>query len=166
MRAQRGCGCGILRLEITAVKVKTIWSSLDICSWASSVAGRPGNQDQLRLVSETSAWDDWVAFFAEGVAAQAASATDKVSQLLAYQEETRSLARQRGLRGLAIDLVEGLIARPIITTGWVAPAHGVSRQAAITAVARLVEAGILRETTGRSYGRVFAADAVIRILER
>lgn len=129
-------------------------------------ARRREYQDRLRLVSETGAWDDWVAFFAEGVAAQAAATTDKVSQLLAYQEETRSLVRQRGLRGLAVDLVEGLIARPIITTGWVAGAHDVSRQAATTAIARLVDAGVLRETTGRSYGRVFAADAVIRILER
>ena len=114
----------------------------------------------MRGVSETGAWDDWVAFFAEGVAAQAASTTEKVSQLLAYQDETRSLARQRGLRGLAIDVIDGLIARPIITSGWVADVHDVSRQAAINAIARLVDAGILAETTGRSYGRVFAAEPV------
>lgn len=129
-------------------------------------ARRREYQDRLGLVSETGGWDDWVAFFAEAVAAQAAETTEKVSQLLAYQEETRSPARQRGLRGLAVDLVEGLIARSLVTTGWVAGAHNVSRQAATTAIARLVEVGILRETTGRSYGRVFAADAVIRILER
>ena len=108
----------------------------------------------------------WVAFFAEGVAAQAASTTEKVSQLLAYQDKTRSLARQRGIRGVAIDVIEGLIARPIVTSGWVADVHEVSRQAAINAIARLVDAGILRETTGRTYGRVFAAEAVIHILER
>jgi Fic family protein len=129
-------------------------------------ARRREYQDRLGRVSEAGAWDDWVAFFTKGLAAQAAATTDKVSQLLAYQEETRSLVRQRGLRCLAVDLVEGLIARPIITTGWVAGAHHVSRQAATTAIARLVDAGILRETTGRSYGRVFAADTVIRILER
>lgn len=129
-------------------------------------ARRRDYQDRLRRVSEVGAWDDWVGFFAEGVAAQAASTTEKVTRLLAYQDATRSLARQRGLRGLAIDLVEGLIARPILTTGWVAQVHPVSRQAATTAIARLVEVGILRETTGRSYGRVFAADEVIHILER
>ncbi len=129
-------------------------------------ARRREYQDRLRRVSETGDWDEWVAFFAEAVAAQAASTTDKVRQLLAYQDETRALARQRGLRGLAVDLIEGLIAYPILTTGWVADVHDVSRQAATTAIRRLVEAGILRETTGRSYGRVFAADEVIRILER
>jgi len=36
----------------------------------------------------------------------------------------------------------------------------------LNAIARLVDAGILRETTGRTYGRVFAAEAVIHILER
>ncbi len=129
-------------------------------------ARRRDYQDRLRGVSETGAWDGWVAFFAEGVAAQAASTTETMSQLLAYQDETRALARQRGLRGLAIDVIDGLIARPVITSGWVANVHGVSRQAAINAIARLVDAGVLAETTGRSYGRVFAAERVIRILER
>jgi hypothetical protein len=70
------------------------------------------------------------------------------------------------LRGLAIDLIDGLIARPLLAAGWVPSVHVVSRQAATTAIARLVDAGILRETTGRRYGGVFAADEVIRILER
>lgn len=129
-------------------------------------ARRRDYQDHLGRLSETGDWDEWVAFFAEGVAAQAGSTTDKVTRLLTYQEETRAHARERGLRGLAFNLVDGLIARPIVTSGWVADAHGVSRQAAITAIGRLVEAGVLRETTGRNYGRVFAADDVIRILER
>jgi len=129
-------------------------------------ARRREYQDRLRGVSETGSWDAWVAFFADGVAAQAASTTEKVSQLLVYQEQTRALARQRGIRGVAIDVIEGLIARPILTSGWLADVHGVTRQAAINAIGRLVDAGILRETTGGTYGRVFAADAVIQILER
>ncbi len=129
-------------------------------------ARRREYQDRLRGVSETGSWDEWVAFFADAVAAQAASTTEKVSQLLLYQEETRDSARQRGIRGVAIDVIEGLIARPILTSGWVADVHGVSRQAAINAIGRLVDAGILRETTGGTYGRVFAAEAVIQILER
>ncbi|MCA1694091.1 MAG: Fic family protein, partial [Actinobacteria bacterium] len=129
-------------------------------------ARRREYQDRLGRLSENGDWDDWVAFFSSGVAAQAASTTEKVGQLLAYQEESRARARAHGLRGLAIDLVDSLIARPILTTGWVAAGHNVSRQAATTAIARLVDAGILVETTGRSYGRVFAAEAVIRILER
>lgn len=137
---------------------------LTVSPWLQ--ARRREYQDRLQAVSETGAWDEWVAFFADGVAAQAASTAGKVSQLLAFQDDTRTLARQRGLRGLAVDVIDGLIARPILTSGWVAGAHHVSRQAAITAITRLVEAGILVETTGRRYGRVFAAEPVIRILER
>lgn len=137
---------------------------LTVSPWFES--RRREYHDRLRAVSETGTWDEWVAFFAEGVAAQAASTTEKVSQLLIYQEQTRSLARDRGIRGVAIDVIEGLIARPILTSGWVAAVHGVSRQAAINAIGRLVDAGILRETTGGSYGRVFAAEPVIQILER
>jgi Fic family protein len=121
-------------------------------------ARRREYQDRLGRLSENGDWDDWVAFFAAGIGAQAESTTG--------HEETRARARGHGLRGLAVDLVESLIARPILTTGWVAARHMVSRQAATNAIARLVDAGILVETTGRSYGRVFAAEAVIRILER
>src|SRR5262249_516919 len=50
-------------------------------------------QDRLGRLSEDGDWDDWVAFFSTGVATQAASTTQKVRQLLAYQDETRARAR-------------------------------------------------------------------------
>jgi hypothetical protein len=44
--------------------------------------------------------------------------------------------------------------------------YGVSYPAANSAVARLEKLGLLRETTGGNYGRSFAADDVLRVLER
>ena len=74
-------------------------------------------------------------------------------------------ARDQGLRGLALDLVESLIGRPVLSISTVAGLHAVTRQAASAAVARLVDLKILRETTGGNYARVFAADEVVGILE-
>jgi Fic family protein len=136
---------------------------LTVSPWFES--RRRDYQDHLQRLSETGDWDAWVAFFAEGVREQATSTAEKVSRLLAYQESTVRTARDHGLRGLALDLVENLIGRPVLTISTVAGIHTVTWPAAATAVARLVDLNILRETTGGNYGRVFAADEVIRILE-
>jgi Fic family protein len=136
---------------------------LTVSPWFES--RRRDYQDHLQQLSETGDWDEWVAFFAEGVREQAASTADKVSRLLAYQETTMRTARGEGLRGLALDLVESLIGRPVLTISTVAEIHAVTRQAASAAVGRLVDLKILRETTGGNYARVFAADEVVGILE-
>jgi hypothetical protein len=88
-----------------------------------------------------------------------------VRQLIAFQESARAIMRDARRSGLVIDLIDDLVARPIISAGWVADAHGVSRQAAMTAIVRLVDAGILVETTGRDWGRVFACTRVVNIIE-
>lgn len=129
-------------------------------------ARRGDYQDQLERVSASGDWDPWVGFFAEGVRAQAEATARKVAALLAFQESARARARARGVRGVALDVIDGLIARPILTAGRVADRHRVSRQTATAAIARLTEVRILTETTGRTYGRVFSCDEVVRIIER
>jgi hypothetical protein len=58
-----------------------------------------------------------------------------------------------------------LIGRPFVTPSAAARLYGVTYPAANNAVARLVEAKVLREVTGRRYGRVFIASEVLAILE-
>jgi hypothetical protein len=74
---------------------------------------------------------------------------------------SRRYWRDRNLKFHAYDLVP-----PTTNVEWVQRHYGVSYPAANNAVARLEQLGLLRETTGGSYGRVFAADDVLRILER
>ncbi len=42
--------------------------------------------------------------------------------------------------------------------------HGVTYPPANRAILKLVELGILREFTGKTYGRVFVCDEVLRLL--
>lgn len=123
-------------------------------------------QDALQAVSETGEWDPWVAFFAEAIRAQAVETARKVDNLLAFQAEARVTVRERRIRGIGAQIAEDLIGRPIVTPSWAARHYGVTYPAANTAIDRLVDAGLLRETTGRRYARSFACDPVIRILER
>lgn len=129
-------------------------------------ARRADYQDELQRVSETGDWDRWVAFFAIGLRDQADDTTRKVDELVAFHERAKELCRASNLRGTALDVAAGLIARPIFTPTWVQRHYGVSYPAANNAVTRLEQIGLLRETTGGTYGRVFAADDVLRILER
>jgi len=122
-------------------------------------------QDELQRVSETGDWDRWVTFFATGVGEQADETTRMIDGLLGVHDRIRELCRVHHLRGTALAVAEDLIARPMITPTLVQRRYGVSYPAANNAIARLEALGVLREITGGTYGRLFAADDVLRILD-
>lgn len=129
-------------------------------------ARRKAYQDELTAVSQTGDLDPWIRFFCSGLQAQSILTTETIEQLLAYQEELRSLIHSVPLRGAAARIADDLIAEPIISTSSAAQRYGVSFQAANTAVAKLVEIGLLQEITGRAYGRIFASQRIISIFVR
>lgn len=151
----------VLQLMLTGALREPL---LTVSPWFE--ARRSDYQDELQRVSETGDWDRWVGFFATGLRDQADDTTRRIDELVALHDRAKELCRANNIRGVALDVAEGLIARPIITPSWVKRHYGVSYPAANKAVARLENLGLVRETTGGNYGRVFAADDVLRILER
>jgi Fic family protein len=123
-------------------------------------------QDHLLRVSQTGEIDSWITFFCSAVLDQAVDAFRRIERLIAVREEMIQTLRQARVRGTSRSIVDGLIGFPVVTVRAMTTVHHVSYQAANTAVARLVELGILREATGRTYDRVFVCDAVLRELER
>ena len=121
-------------------------------------------QDRLLEVSATGDWDGWVRFFAEGIEASALDTALRVDQLLKVQEFYVETLRQVGASGLIRDLAQSLIAYPYVDVSRTAIRLESSFQTVNKAVARLVDLGILRERTGRSYGRLFEAPAVVQVL--
>lgn len=122
-------------------------------------------QDHLLRVSKTGDFDPWVGFLAQAIRERADAATHQVQTLLKFQESMGVLSRTYPLRGVAAQIAIDLIGRPLVTPTSASRTYGVSYQAANSAIARLVEAGVLQETTGRRYGRVFIADDVLKIVE-
>jgi Fic family protein len=122
-------------------------------------------QDHLLRVSQTGDFDPWVRFMAEAVHTRADAATAQVERLLGFQESMRELARSYPFRGVATQIAHDLIGNPLVTVTSSARTYRVSYQAANNAVLRLVEAGVLREITGRRYGRLFVAQDVLKIVE-
>jgi Fic family protein len=125
---------------------------------------REAYQENLSRLSETGEWSPWVEFFAEGIEAAAIDTARRIDALLDAQARFHDTVKDAGLRGAIRDIVDVLIGNPYVTISTLADAVGKTYQATSNAVMRLVDLGILVESTGRSQNRIFRAPAVVSIL--
>jgi Fic family protein len=121
----------------------------------------------LQRVRTDGVWEEWLAFFFEGVATTADQATSTVRRVLRlFQENQRKIATL-GPAAVSATHVHELLQRQ--------PMFSVKRAAALlenkatfttvnTAFSRLVELGIVEEKTGGARNRVFAYREYLRIL--
>jgi Fic family protein len=128
-------------------------------------ARRERYQDGLLDLSRSGDWDVWVRFFAQGVEASADDTRDRVDALLEWQAATLLRARATGLSGVAERVAGELIGTPFLRAADVAARHGVSPQAAIKALRRLVDVDVLEERQ-RNGRVVFSAPTVVRLISR
>ena len=123
-------------------------------------------QDHLAQVSATGDWDSWVHFFASGLEASALDTARRVHELLDIEQDYLRRVAEAGLTGLVETVARGLVASPVVRVARLSQLTGRTYQATSTAVGRLVELGILRESPGAGRGRRFVADAVVEVLTR
>jgi Fic family protein len=120
--------------------------------------------DLLRGVSETGDFEPWITFFADAIRVQSERGLLRADRMLEAREEIAGRLHESGKRGVAVRIADDLIETPIVTPSRAAERYGVTFQAANTAIAHLVEIGILREITGRPYARLFAAPGIVSII--
>ena len=127
---------------------------------------RDAYYDHLQRVRTEGAWEDWLQFFLEGVIAVASSATE-TARLIRHLVESDQKAIHGLGRGAASALrVHELAGRRIVLTASRAAAQlGLSVPTVNAAFARLEQAAILREITGRRRGRLFVYDAYLELLQ-
>jgi len=123
-------------------------------------------KDLLLNSSVSGNFNPWIRFFAEAVVAQAEDAVGRIDELIKIRQSMIDLLRAEGAKGVVLDIVEDLIGYPIITPSQAASLHNVTYPPANAAIQRLVRLGLLREMTGRSYGRVYACEAVMRAVDQ
>lgn len=121
---------------------------------------------RLQRVRTHGAWEDWLEFFLEGVIEVAGSATDTARRIRALVDRDRERIHELG-RGAASALrVHELAGRRIaLAAGGAATQLGLSVPTVNAALARLEEAGILREVTGRRRGRIFLYTSYLTLLQ-
>jgi Fic family protein len=113
--------------------------------------------ERLLRVSTHGDWHGWLTYFLTGVRLQANAAVKDAEQLLDLQASYhRQLADARA-RPAAREMMDPLFVNPYVTARRVADLLQVSNPTARAAIGELVERGILRETTGRRWGRLWVA---------
>lgn len=121
---------------------------------------------QLADVTATGRFDPWLEFFCDAVTISATDALERVRTLRRTVDEMKDRAREDGLRGTVIQIIEQLMEYPLLTVTEVAERCDVTFQAANSAVGRLVERGLLREITGQTQNRVFASPDILQLLRQ
>jgi Fic family protein len=114
--------------------------------------------DRLQAVRDRGDWEGWLKFFLQGVAQVAEEATLNARRIVKMREEHRDLILNRLGRasGKALQLLERLYLRPIVSVPKVMEITGLSFANANSLTRQLQTIGLLRETTGRKRNRRFS----------
>jgi Fic family protein len=126
---------------------------------------RPTYYAMLDRVRREGDWEDWLAFFLEGVRRTAEGAVSTAQELAKMFLLDHSSIEKKGRRaGSALRVHDGIKARPISSMQEVCRTTGLSFPAASSAMDLLVELGIARELTGKRRNRLFVYDRYLKIL--
>lgn len=122
-------------------------------------------KDLLLATSRTGDFDPWVQFFAEAIVDQSQDAIRRIDRLNDIRDSMLERLRIEKAKGVVIEIAQDLIGYPLITPTQAAGMHNVTYPPANDALKRMEGLGFVREITGRSYGRMYACDAVLRALD-
>ena len=121
--------------------------------------------DHLLAVSQRGQWEEWLRFFLRGVSAQARDSVLRMTRLQGLRTKYEELvqADRNSVRMAAV--IDFIFSRPILTLRQMETALDIPYVAAKRYVGKLVDAGVLRETTGFARNRVFQAGEIFKALE-
>jgi Fic family protein len=123
--------------------------------------------ERLLAVSQRGEWMEWLVFFLTGIRNQSREATRRIQVLQSLQEKYHQMFASRRDGTRLNKLVDFLIGHPIVTIRQIQ--HGLNVTDYKTAqryIAKLQDAGILREVTGKSRNRIFRADEILKTIEK
>ena len=125
-------------------------------------AHRQEYYDRLQAVRAAGDWTGWIRFFLNGVREISLEAVLRSGKLMDLRERFR---RRLEDHAKALALLDHLFQNPYVTVARASKMLKTSNPTARQAVKRLVEVGMLEETTGRSWGKVFLARPILRSIE-
>lgn len=107
-------------------------------------------------------WQGWLMYFLNGVRWSAARASRQAKQLLDLREQLRAT-----LEALpkALPLVDVLFTNPYVNPPRLQKLLGISDPTARVMIAKLETLGVLREVTGRAWGKLWLAATVLKAIE-
>lgn len=120
--------------------------------------------DLLLSVSQKGNWLPWVEFFLLGVIESANDAVRQAESLLALRNRYHRQFQAARSSDLLQRLIDELLLRPAITIGQAAKVLNVTPAAASHNISKLVDAGILKEATGRKRNMTFIATEIVAFM--
>jgi Fic family protein len=119
--------------------------------------------DRLQAIREDGAWEDWLAFFIDGIGQVAEEATGRALEIVQLRDDhQRVIAEKLGKRAPnALVLLSHLFQHPVVSAKSAESMVGVSQPTASALVRDLEEIGLLREFTGKQRNRLFAYQAYL-----
>ncbi len=114
--------------------------------------------DRLQAVRLPGHWEEWLDFFLRGVAETSTESWRTVRAILDLQQKHRELLQTRKVSGNVVRVHELLWRYPIVTIPYLQRELKLTYAGVNRIVLRLVELGILQESTGNRRNRRFADD--------
>ena len=121
---------------------------------------------RLLAVSREGDWEGWIGYFLEGVEEQSTDAVRRAARLTDLREKVQKRLQKARSSALLIKLVDALFELPAISVGGAVKLLGVTHRAATLNIRKLVDLGLLTETTGRTRNRIFVARDIIKLVEQ
>jgi Fic family protein len=125
-------------------------------------AHRQDYYDLLQRVRTHGDWVSWIQFFAAGVTEIATEAVKQASQLMDLREKFRVRLRDKAK---ALILLDELFMNPYMFVSKAERVLKVSNPTARQAVRLLEEQGMLKEVSGRTWGRLYLAKPIMNLLQ-
>lgn len=119
--------------------------------------------DLLQRVRTQGDWISWIRFFLQGVTEIATEAGEQARELHTLREQYRAQLRDKPN---ALGLLDDLFTNPYMTISRAAKVLKKTHPTAKAAITVLEEAGILKETSGRQWGRSYVCSPVLDVLEK
>jgi len=122
--------------------------------------------DRLLRVSTHGQWTDWISFFLRAVTRQSLDAFERSRQLIDLQQKYHTVVHRGKGSGMLLKIVDLLIERPVVTTTHVSKVCDTTYVTARNGIAKLIDAGILKEVTGGKRNRIYIASEVLEIISK
>ena len=123
--------------------------------------------DRMTEVRSKGNYEQWVKFFLQALMESAEDAASTIDELTALHDKNATVIAGMGRAAKnAMMVFDYLEKNPIIEIGKTAEALGITFNTASSAVKRLADAGILKQTTNASRNRTFAYEDYLAVLRK
>jgi len=120
--------------------------------------------DHLLAVSQRGKWEEWLRFFLRGISLQAQDSVFRMTSLQGIRTKYETLVQADRNSARMAAVVDFVFSRPILTIKQLESGLDMPYMAAKRYVEKLVDAGVLQETTGYARNRVFQANEIFDAL--